>query len=134
MVSLLLEDDDGGLDKPVSPQSLAALFKSHVNYVDCVLLNACHSVNLLRLLANILIMAIGMSKQIQDNSAIQFSQGFYDGLGYATSENLDDFRRAFQEGLVALKMESLSSAEIPVMKTKINLDKPHKPVYIPIIS
>ena len=117
--SLLLEDDRG-LDLPVSPQGLAALFELHANYVDCVLLNACHSVKAAIAINEYINYAIGMNQQIQDNSAIQFSQGFYDGLGYETSNNLDRFRRAFEEGLVAVKMGNPSSAEIPVMKIKIN--------------
>lgn len=40
--SLLLEDD-GGNNKPVAPEGLALLFKLHADYVNCVLLNACHS-------------------------------------------------------------------------------------------
>ena len=116
----LLLDDDGGQERPVSPQGLAALFELHKDYVDCVLLNACHSVKSAIAISEYINYAIGMNQEIQDNSAIQFSQGFYDGLGYETSENQDRFRRAFEEGLVALKMRNPSSAEIPVMKTKIN--------------
>ena len=63
-----------------------------------------------------------MNQEIQDTSAIKFAQGFYDGLGYKNSENQDVFQRAFKEGLVAIKLESLSQAEIPVIKTKINLE------------
>lgn len=128
--SLLLEDD-GGLDLPVSPQGLAALFELHKDYVDCVLLNTCCSVKSALAISEHVNYAIGMNQQIQDNSAIQFAQGFYDGLGYATLDNQDGFRRAFQEGLVAVKIENLYQAQIPVMKTKIDLDQPHKPVDIP---
>ncbi|MDJ0618851.1 MAG: CHAT domain-containing protein [Calothrix sp. MO_192.B10] len=67
--SLLLEDD-GGKNKPVSSQGLATLFNLHRDYVQCVLLNACHDY------------AIGMNQEIQDKAAIAFAQGFYDGLGY----------------------------------------------------
>lgn len=128
--SLLLEDD-GGLDKPVSAQGLAALFELHKDYVDCVLLNACYSVKAAIAISEHINYAIGMNQQIQDDSAIEFAQGFYDGLGYAKRDNQDGFRRAFQEGLVAVKIANLYQAQIPVMKTKIDLDKPHKPVDIP---
>ena len=117
--SLLLEDD-GGQDSPISPQGLAALFELHKDYVDCVLLNACHSVKSAEAISKYINYVIGMNQKIQDNSAIQFSIGFYDGLGYETIENQDRFQRAFEEGLVALKMENLSSAETPVMKIKID--------------
>jgi hypothetical protein len=41
--SLQLEDD-GGQKKAVPPEGLASLFELHTDYVNCVLLNACHSV------------------------------------------------------------------------------------------
>lgn len=124
--SLLLEDD-GGHDKAVPPEGLASLFELHADYVDCVLLNACHSVKSAEAISEYINYAIGMNQQIQDKSAIGFAQGFYDGLGYTTPENQNVFQRAFQEGLVAIKLESLSQAQIPVIKTKINtnIHKPH---------
>lgn len=123
--SLLLEDD-GGQNKAVPPEGLASLFELHADYVNCVLLNACHSVKSAEAISTYINYTIGMNKQIQDKSAIQFAQGFYDGLGYATLKMQDVFQRAFQEGLVAIKLENLSQAEIPVIKTRINIDKPHK--------
>jgi hypothetical protein len=120
--SLLLEDD-GGNNKSVSPEGLASLFELHKDYVDCVLLNACHSVKSAEMISEYINYAIGMNQKIQDKSAIRFAQGFYDGLGYENSENQDVFQRAFKEGLVAIKLESLSQAEIPAIKTKINLEK-----------
>ncbi|MEM9927351.1 MAG: CHAT domain-containing protein [Cyanobacteria bacterium P01_D01_bin.50] len=130
--SLLLEDD-GGQNKAVSPSGLASLFELHADYVDCVLLNACHSVKSAEAISEYIKYAIGMNQEIQDKSAIGFAQGFYDGLGYATSSNQAVFPRAFQEGLVAIKLENLSQAQIPVIKTKINIDKPHKPMDVSLL-
>ncbi len=124
--SLLLEND-GGQNKAVPPEGLASLFELHADYVSCVLLNACHSVKSAEAISKYVNYAIGMNQEIQDKSAIQFAQGFYDGLGYATSEIQDVFPRAFQEGLVAIKLENLSQAKIPVIKTRINIDKSQKP-------
>jgi hypothetical protein len=130
--SLLLEDD-GGQNKAVAPAGLASLFELHANYVNCVLLNACHSAKSAEAISEYINYTIGMNQEIQDKSAIQFAQGFYDGLGYTTPENQDVFQRAFQEGLVAIKLENLSQAEIPVIKTRINIDKPHKPMDIALL-
>lgn len=130
--SLLLEDD-GGQNLAVSPEGLAALFELHADYVNCVVLNACHSVKSAEAISEYINYAIGMNQEIQDKSAIQFAEGFYDGLGYATPENQDGFQRAFKEGLVAIKMENLSEAKIPVMKTSINLNKPHKSMDISLL-
>lgn len=135
--SLLLEDD-GGQDKTVLPEGLASLFKLHADYVDCVLLNACHSVKSAEAISEYISYAIGMNQQIQDKSAIQFSQGFYDGLGYETQNYQDVFQRAFDEGIVAIKLEYLSQGEIPVLKRKaspnINVDKSYKPMNSNTIS
>jgi hypothetical protein len=130
--SLLLEND-GGQNKAVPPEGLASLFELHADYVNCVLLNACHSVKSAEAISKYINYAIGMNQEIQDKSAIQFAQGFYDGLGYATSEIQDVFPRAFQEGLVAIKLENLSQAEIPVIKTRINIDKPQKLMDISVL-
>lgn len=114
--SLLLEDEMGN-DKAVTPSGLTALFEMHADYVKCVVLNACHSIKAAEAICEYINYVIGMNQQIQDTSAIEFAQGFYDGLGY-DSEKQDMFQRAFQEGLVAIKLDNISQAEIPVMKTK----------------
>ncbi|MEH2243296.1 CHAT domain-containing protein [Nostoc sp.] len=113
--SLLLEDD-GGNNKPVTPEGLASLFKLHANYVDCVLLNACHSEKTAIAISQYINYAIGMNQPIEDKAAITFAQGFYDGLGFQNSGNKDLFQRAFDEGIVAIQMENLSQGLIPVLK------------------
>ena len=112
--SLLLEDD-GGSDKPVSGEGLAQLFKLHANYVNCVLLNACHSAKSAQVISQYINYAIGMNQEIKDKSAIAFAQGFYDALGYETQDNIDIFQRAFEEGLVAIQLEEISQGQIPVL-------------------
>ncbi len=114
--SLILEDD-GGNNKPVSPQALASLFKLHADYVKCVLLNACHSEKSAETISQYINYVIGMNNPIQDNTGIVFSEGFYDGLGYI-SNNQDVFQRAFDEGMVAIQMENPSQGSIPVLKKK----------------
>ncbi|KAF3883840.1 MULTISPECIES: mannose-binding lectin [Nostocales] len=120
--SLLLEDD-AEENKPVPAEGLASLFQLHANYVECVLLNACHSVKPATAIGEYINYAIGMNQPIGDKAAIAFAIGFYDGLGYATSDNLDVFQRAFEEGKVAVQLEHTSSGQIPVLKTKTK-DKP----------
>ncbi|BAZ47577.1 hypothetical protein NIES4103_01780 [Nostoc sp. NIES-4103] len=113
--SLLLEDD-GGNNKPVTPEALASLFKLHADYVKCVLLNACHSEQPAMAISQYINYTIGMNNPIQDKLAIAFAQGFYDGLGYKNSGNQDLFKRAFDEGIVAIQMENFSQVTIPVLK------------------
>ncbi|BAY43590.1 regulatory protein [Scytonema sp. HK-05] len=125
--SLLLEDD-GGENKPVPASGLASLFQLHTDYVECVLLNACHSAKPAIAISEYINYAIGMNQPIGDKAAIAFAQGFYDGLGYATPDNQDVFQRAFEEGQVAIQLEHFSEGQIPVIKIKTK-DKPSKPIY-----
>lgn len=115
--SLVLEDD-GGNHKPVSPEAVAALFKLHAEYVKCVLLNACYSEKLAKAISQYINYTIGMNQPIQDQAAVVFAQGFYDGLGYDSLDNQEIFQRAFDEGMVAVQMENLAHGQIPVLKKK----------------
>ena len=118
--SLLLEDD-GGNNKPVHSRGLASLFKLHADYVKCVLLNVCHSEQPAMAISQYINYTIGMNNPIQDKAAIAFAQGFYDGLGYKNSSNHNLFKRAFDEGIVAIQMENFSQETIPVLKTRKQL-------------
>ncbi|MEC4817525.1 MAG: AAA-like domain-containing protein [Scytonema sp. PMC 1069.18] len=111
----LVLEDDAGNHKPVPPQGLAALFKLHAEYVNCVVLNACYSEKPALEISQYINYAIGMNQPIGDKPAIVFAQGFYDGLGY---DNEDNIIRAYDEGLVAIQIEDSSSESIPVLKRK----------------
>lgn len=120
--SLLLEDD-GGQDKPVNPKGLGALFNLHADYVNCVLLNFCHSQKPAEVISQYINYAIGMNQTIEDKAAIAFAQGFYDALGYNNNGNQDLLVRAFEEGLVAVQMENISEGDKPVLKIKFQGSK-----------
>lgn len=120
--SLLLEDE-AGHPKPVQSEGLVALFKLHIDYVKCVLLNACHSEKTAKAINHHINYVIGMNQAITDQAAIAFSQGFYDALGYDIQEIKDLFLRAFEEGIVAIQLENLSEKKTPVFQSKFNQDK-----------
>ncbi|MBW4504721.1 MAG: CHAT domain-containing protein [Scytonema hyalinum WJT4-NPBG1] len=118
--SLLLEDEAQN-NKPVPPEGLALLFKLHADYVNCVLLNACYSAKPAHAISQHINYAIGMNQPIGDKAAIMFAQGFYDGLCYENPDTQDVIQRAFDEGLIALKLEDFSQGQIPVLKNKLFL-------------
>lgn len=120
--SLKLEDDAGNI-KPVPPEGLAALFELHADYVNCVLLNACHSVKPTEAISQYINYVIGMNQKINDKAALVFAQGFYDGLGFETPDHQDVFQRAFDEGLLAIKLEHPSEGQIPILKKKFRTAK-----------
>ncbi|NJN12752.1 MAG: CHAT domain-containing protein [Richelia sp. RM1_1_1] len=115
--SLLLEDD-GGNNKPVAPEGLALLFELHLDYIECVVLNACYSEKSAMAITQYINYAIGMNQPIEDKAAIVFAQGFYDGLSYKKLTEKDVFQRAFNEAVVAIKLENISQGQIPVLYQK----------------
>jgi Effector-associated domain 1/CHAT domain len=116
----LLLEDDGGNDKPVAPEGLASLFELHADYVECVVLNACYSEKSAIAISKYINYAIGMNQPIKNKAAIAFAQGFYDGLSYKQSTNKDVFQRAFDEAVVAIKLENYDQGSIPVLKKNFN--------------
>lgn len=112
--SLVLEDDMGQ-HKPVLPEALTELFKLHTDYIKCVLLNACYSSKLAASISQHINYVIGMNQQIDDRAAIVFAKGFYDGLGYNNINNQDVIKRAFEEGRVAIHLESLLQNSAPLL-------------------
>ncbi|MFK0735689.1 MAG: effector-associated domain EAD1-containing protein, partial [Gloeotrichia echinulata HAB0833] len=121
--SLVLEDN-GGNNKAVFPAGLAALFELHTKYVKCVLLNACYSFKPAEAISQHINYVIGMNQPIQDEAAIVFAQGFYDGLGYDNIDNIDVIQRAFNEGIVAIKLENLLQDAVPSLWENGTLKQP----------
>lgn len=74
-------EDDRGLVKLVSAEALSGLFEAFADTVECVLLNACYSSYQAQAIANHINTVIGMRQPINDQAAIAFSTGFYEGLG-----------------------------------------------------
>ncbi len=59
-------------------------------------------------------------------SVFRFAEGFYDALGYDVSGNIEEFQRAFDEGIVAIRLENLSGAFTPVIKKKVKTIEGYK--------
>ncbi len=85
-----------------------------------MLLNACYSEQPAKAISQYINYVLGMNQPITDKAAIAFALGFYDGLGYENSNNQDVIERAFKEGMVAINLENLSEASIPVLKKNTN--------------
>ncbi|MFI5911998.1 CHAT domain-containing protein [Dactylosporangium sp. NPDC051541] len=77
--NLCVEDETGHRDL-VTPDGLADLFGQHRATLRCVVVNACHSMQLAETMAQRIEHTVGMRNQIADEVAIQFSVGFYEGL------------------------------------------------------
>lgn len=106
----LIFEDSNGRGKLVSPQALANLFSLFCDRLECVILNACYSEAQAQAIAQHIPFVIGMSQDIGDAAAIEFSVGFYTALG--AGETID---RAYKFGCNTIQLEGLSEHLTPVL-------------------
>ena len=76
--------------------------------VECVLLNACFSGDKVDALIPSVSCVIGMSKEIDDKSALRFAEGFYRGIGQGKS-----YQESFELGRSQIKLLQLSDSDVP---------------------
>jgi CHAT domain len=89
---LVFEDEDGTA-RMVSADALMRMFKLFP-FVECVVLNACHSDVQAEAIFKAVPCVVGMSQSILDRSARDFAEGFYDGLGAGRG-----YKEAYELGL-----------------------------------
>ena len=94
----------------VSGRALANMFSILVEKfnIEVVLLNSCYSKEQAAAISQHVKFVIGMNNAINDNAAIEFSTGFYRGLG---SENDVEFAFKLARNMIMLK--GLSDEDIP---------------------
>jgi tetratricopeptide (TPR) repeat protein len=111
---IALEDDLGNAVL-VPPKALAGLFKLFKDQVVCVLLNACYSEAQAVAVNEYIPYVIGMNYAIPDQTALEFSIGFYDALGAGKS-----IEEAFRFGCNAIELYDFPEHLNPVLKKKAN--------------
>jgi uncharacterized protein YjbI with pentapeptide repeats len=109
---LALENETGETQL-VSTHALASLFEVFKDKVECVLLNACYSVEQAEAIRQHIPYVIGMNHEIGDRAALEFAVGFYDALGAGRS--IDD---AFKLGCISIDLEGIPESLTPVLKHK----------------
>lgn len=97
----------------VSPEALRNLFNLFSDSLECVLLNACYSKVQASALATRISHVIGMEEEIADDSALEFSVGFYDALSAGRS-----VEQAFQFGCNAIELLGRPNKPQPVILSK----------------
>jgi NTP pyrophosphatase (non-canonical NTP hydrolase) len=97
----LVFEDEGNEPLEVPIAAVAALVRDYPS-VKCVVLNACKSAKALTV--PISPVTIGMDDAIPDETAIEFSRGFYDALAAGK-----DIKRAFNEGIHAVQLAGKQS-------------------------
>jgi uncharacterized repeat protein (TIGR01451 family) len=107
----LVVEDDFGRASLVNPDGLANLLGGFAS-IQCVLVNACHSLVLAKALHEKIHYVVGMGSEIRDAVSIQFSIGFYQGL-FAGKTVPDAFRQG--RDLVQAEPKTNSSYQIPIL-------------------
>lgn len=113
---LIFEGADGK-GRPADKKTVAEVFGVFAGTVRCVVLNACYSESQALLIAQHVDVVIGMRGALRVQSAIAFSAGFYEALGYGCS-----FAKAFELAKLRIDLEALPDIERPVMHIKEGVD------------
>lgn len=97
----------------VNPEALSDLFNILMYDIECVVLNACYSKAQADAMSRQIPYIVSLDDEIGDRAAIEFSIGFYDGLGAGKS-----IETAFKLGCNAIRLKDYPSQLIPVLKKK----------------
>lgn len=110
--SEIILEDNFGASHPVSIHALSKLFSILKDNIRCVVLNACYSEQQATAIAQYIDCVIGMSKAIEDSTAISFATSFYQALGYGR-----DVKTAFDLGCLQINLETLNVKDMPKLLT-----------------
>jgi tetratricopeptide (TPR) repeat protein len=104
-------EDDSGKANAVTPEALAELFSLCSHFVECVVLNACHTRTQADAISRNIPYVIGMDKSIGDRAAIRYAVGFYDALGAGMA-----YGYAHSLGCNLLRLENIPEHLTPVLR------------------
>lgn len=108
---------DSGGEKAhwISNEILIELFKSAAPVLECVVLNSCRTETLANSVSEHIDFVIGMSQNINDQTAIQFARGFYKALFTG-----HPYTKAFQQALIGVELAGLPGHLTPRLKIREN--------------
>ncbi|CAM5669511.1 CHAT domain-containing protein [Streptomyces viridochromogenes] len=117
-LGLLLENDAGtDAGSELDFTLLARMLGATDDPPSLVVLNACESLDGADDLLQTVPTVIGMSDEINDASAVTFAARFYSGIASAQSVST-----AVEQAKVAMMAASLDGAELPVLRTRDDVD------------
>nr|MBA3924123.1 alpha/beta hydrolase [Nostocaceae cyanobacterium] len=103
----IILNNSQGQAQPLCPEALAELLAVLKGRIECVVLNACFSLEKADALMEQVSCVIGMSKEIDDQSAVAFAAGFYRGLGFGRG-----YYTAFEVGRNEIKLLKLPDSTV----------------------
>lgn len=101
---------------PADEQTIAQVFRL-LDGVRCVVLNACHSTEQAQLIARHVELVVGMNGAIDDEGAIAFAAGFYEGLNFG-----QDVQTAFELGCLQLELCEAQTTATPTLHAREGVD------------
>jgi hypothetical protein len=113
---VVLEGPDGQ-PEPVSAQALSDALRSSAPNTRLVVLNACHSLDLVEALATHVPCTIAMAADVTDQAAIRYAAALYGALAFGKS-----IAQAHAQGLAALGLEGSPDAALPVLTCRRDVD------------
>lgn len=96
-------EDEQGKAKAIPPEALASLFRLATDHVKCVIVNTCYAEKQAKAIAEYVPVVIGTKKEMSDESAVNFSTGFYTALEPDLSQN--SLHKAFNLGCIAIQFD-----------------------------
>lgn len=109
--------DDAGQSFYVDKAALRVLLGVFSNDIRVVVLNSCSSSVIAEELAKSIDVAVGMKADVDDDTAIAFSEGFFDGFAHGSS-----LAEAFELGVANCKLKGVPSPDLPVLFVRHGVD------------
>jgi len=104
---IILEDDDG-FPVEINANALINLLRQFSDTIKCIFFNSCRSSYIASQIFHDIEFTIGMSESISDETAIKFSESFYEALSYG-----QDFESAYRIAKNSLELENIPEMDIP---------------------
>jgi esterase/lipase superfamily enzyme len=109
----IILNNDQGQAHALAPEQLAELLAIVRERLECVILNACFSLEIADALVDQVRCLIGMDTEIDDESAVRFAAGFYRGLGSGMN-----YYKAFELGRNEINLSNLPDVTVPQFITR----------------
>jgi hypothetical protein len=111
--SEIVLENASGTSQALPAEALSRLFGLFKEHLRCVVLNACYTQFQAEAIADQIECVIGMSKAIRDEACLNFSNAFYQALGYGK-----DIQTAFELGCLQIDLQGLAEGDIPRLLAK----------------
>lgn len=113
---IILEDQTGSAIL-VPAEALSRLLSILKDNLRCVVLNACYTQNQASGIAQAIDCVVGMSRTVQDQTAIQFAAAFYQALAFGRT-----LKEAFALGQIQAQLIGQQDHDVPQLITRVGVD------------